>query len=183
MAYGMASCRRDLLEINREFRAQDEGRDHVSRAKIVLADLGATHAFAARLARLLRPGDVVGLSGPLGAGKSEIARAAIRARAGARIEVPSPSFTLVQDYPTPGLTIRHVDLYRIGDPAELVELGLADLGDDEALLVEWPERADGLLPADRLDIRIAQGEAADARELDLIAGPSWSARVDALAHG
>jgi tRNA threonylcarbamoyl adenosine modification protein YjeE len=155
----------------------------VSHATIVLADLRATRAFAARLARLLRPGDVVGLSGPLGAGKSEIARAAIRARAGAEIEVPSPSFTLVQDYPLPGLTIRHVDLYRIGAPAELVELGFADIGDDEALLVEWPERADGLLPADRLDIRIAQGEAADARELELVAGPNWSARLDALAHG
>ena len=183
MACGMASCGRDLLEINREFRAQDKGREVVSRAKIVLADLGATHAFAARLARLLQPGDVVGLSGPLGAGKSEIARAAIRARAGTEIEVPSPSFTLVQDYPLPGLTIRHVDLYRIGAPAELVELGLADIGDDEALLVEWPEQADGLLPADRLDIRIAQGEAADARKLELVAGPNWSTRLDALAHG
>jgi tRNA threonylcarbamoyl adenosine modification protein YjeE len=183
MACGMASCRRDLVEINRQFRARDKGRDLVSRAKIVLADLRATHAFAARLARLLRPGDVVGLSGALGSGKSEIARAAIRARAGAEIEVPSPSFTLVQDYPMPGLTIRHVDLYRIGAPAEVIELGLMDTGDDETLLVEWPERADGLLPEDRLDIRIAQGEAADARELELIAGPSWSTRLDALAHG
>jgi tRNA threonylcarbamoyl adenosine modification protein YjeE len=152
------------------------------RAKIVLADLEAAHAFAARLAHLLRPGDVIGLSGLLGSGKSEIARAAIRARAGAAIEVPSPSFTLVQDYPLPGLTIRHVDLYRIEDAAELGELGIADLGDDEALLIEWPERAAGLLPADRLEIRIDQGESAEARKLELIGGPSWSDRLDALAH-
>jgi tRNA threonylcarbamoyladenosine biosynthesis protein TsaE len=120
------------------------------RAKILLPDLGAAHAFAGRLAGLLRPGDVVGLSGPLGCGKTEIARAAIRARAGAAIEVPSPSFTLVQDYP---------------------------------LLIEWPERAAGLLPEDRLEIRIDQGEAADARELELIAGRSWSARLETLADG
>jgi tRNA threonylcarbamoyl adenosine modification protein YjeE len=154
-----------------------------TRAKIVLADLEAAHAFAARLAHLLRPGDVIGLSGPLGSGKTEIARAAIRARAGAAIEVPSPSFTLVQDYPLRGLTIRHVDLYRIEDPAELGELGIADPSDDEALLIEWPERAAGLLPADRLEIRIDQGEAADARKLELIGGRSWSDRLDALAHG
>lgn len=160
------------------------GRERATpRAKIVLADLKAAHAFAAKLARLLRPGDVIGLSGPLGSGKTEIARAAIRARAGAAIEVPSPSFTLVQDYQLPGLTIRHVDLYRIEDPAELAELGVAELRNDEALLVEWPERATGLLPADRLEIRIDQGEAADARKLELIAGPSWSDRLGALAHG
>jgi tRNA threonylcarbamoyladenosine biosynthesis protein TsaE len=151
------------------------------RARIVLPDLEATQVFAARLARLLRPGDVVGLSGPLGSGKTEIARAAIRARAGAAIEVPSPSFTLVQDYPLPGLTIRHADLYRVENPAELVELGVTDMGDDEALLVEWPERAGGLLPADGLEIRIAQGRSADARVLELIAGRGWSDRLGALA--
>jgi tRNA threonylcarbamoyl adenosine modification protein YjeE len=153
------------------------------RAKILLSDLGAAHAFAGRLAGLLRPGDVVGLSGPLGAGKTEIARAAIRARAGAAIEVPSPSFTLVQDYPLPGLTIRHVDLYRIGDPAELAELGVTDMGEEDALLIEWPERAAGLLPEDRLEIRIDQGEEADARQLELIAGRSWGARLEALVDG
>jgi tRNA threonylcarbamoyl adenosine modification protein YjeE len=140
------------------------------RAEILLPDLAAARAFGARLAGLLRPGDVVALSGPLGSGKSEIARAVIRARAGVEIEVPSPSFTLVQDYPLPGLTIRHVDLYRIEDPGELVELGLADGAGEEALLIEWPERAAGLLPPDRLEISIAQGEAADARVLGVTAG-------------
>ena len=84
---------------------------------------------------------MVALSGPLGIGKTELARALIRARAGAAIEVPSPSFTLVQDYPLAGLVIRHIDLYRIEHPAELVELGLEAPGPDEVWLIEWPERA------------------------------------------
>ena len=84
---------------------------------------------------------MIALCGPLGAGKSELARALIRARAGAAIEVPSPSFTLVQDYPQGDLVLRHIDLYRLGDPAELQELGLEGPESDEVWLVEWPERA------------------------------------------
>ena len=153
------------------------------RRELVLADLAATRAFGARLAALLRAGVVIGLSGPLGAGKTEIARAVIRAGAGAAIEVPSPSFTLVQDYPLPGITIRHVDLYRIDDPAELVELGISELAADDALLIEWPERAGDALPADRLEIRIRQGAGPDARMLELLAGASWADRLERLAHG
>jgi tRNA threonylcarbamoyl adenosine modification protein YjeE len=151
------------------------------RAKIVLADLEAAHAFAARLAHLLRPGDVIGLSGLLGSGKSEIARAAIRARAGAAIEVPSPSFTLVQDYVFPGLIIRHIDLYRINDPAELTELGLNAPEAEEAWLIEWPERAGRLLPDDRLEIVLEQGPTDESRIVRLTAGPSWADRLSRLA--
>ena len=105
-----------------------------------LNDLSATHALAARLARLLRPGDAVLLEGPLGAGKSEFARAVLRAAAGdPTLEVPSPTFTLVQSYDLPAGAAHHFDLYRLDGPA-----GLDELGWDEALegivLVEWPDR-------------------------------------------
>jgi tRNA threonylcarbamoyladenosine biosynthesis protein TsaE len=152
----------------------------MARAQLRLADLQATHALGRRLAEILRGGDVVALQGPLGSGKTELARALIRARSGAAIEVPSPSFTLVQDYALEGLSIRHIDLYRMHDPAELVELDLVAPAADEAWLIEWPERAGSALPADRLDIAIEQGPAADARIARLSAGPSWQARLAGL---
>jgi tRNA threonylcarbamoyladenosine biosynthesis protein TsaE len=93
-------------------------------------------------------------------GKSELARAAIRARLDApELEVPSPTFTLVQSYEAPGLEIWHVDLYRLGAPDEALELGLEEAHGEGALLIEWPERLGGLLPATRLDIRLAPGDA------------------------
>jgi tRNA threonylcarbamoyladenosine biosynthesis protein TsaE len=150
------------------------------RAELQLRDLRATHALGRRLAGVVRGGDVVALSGPLGAGKTELARALIRARAGAAIEVPSPSFTLIQDYPQGGLVIRHIDLYRVEDPAELVELGLEAPASDELWLIEWPERALALLPADRLDLSLAQGPEPDARIARLRAGPGWVDRLAAL---
>jgi tRNA threonylcarbamoyl adenosine modification protein YjeE len=154
----------------------------VARAReLLLPDVAATGALGARLAGLLRPGDVIALRGPLGAGKSELARAMIRARAGAAIEVPSPSFTLVQDYVLPGLTIRHIDLYRIDDPAELSEIGLDAPEGEEAWLIEWPERAGRFLPGDRLDLALEQGPTPDARIARLSAGPAWADRFSQLA--
>ena len=150
------------------------------RVELRLDDPAATRALGARLAGLLRPGDVIALRGPLGAGKSELARGLIRTRAGAEIEVPSPSFTLVQDYVLPGLTIRHIDLYRIGDPAELSEIGLDAPQGDEAWLIEWPERAGKLLPDDRLDIALEQGPSPDSRFARLSSGPSWADRLSRL---
>jgi tRNA threonylcarbamoyl adenosine modification protein YjeE len=151
--------------------------------RLSLPDLAATRAFGGRLAALLRPGDVIALRGALGAGKSELARAVIRARAGAAIEVPSPSYTLVQDYRFGDLAIRHIDLYRIADPAELLELGLDAPAEDEAWLIEWPERAEGVLPPDRLDIALRQADAPDARTVKVTAGPRWHARLQALRDG
>lgn len=94
----------------------------------------------AALARLLRAGDVVALTGPLGAGKTTLARAILQAL-GHRGEVPSPSFAIVQPYDALPLPVTHADLYRLEQPEELDELGLDDAAENGALLVEWPERA------------------------------------------
>jgi tRNA threonylcarbamoyl adenosine modification protein YjeE len=151
-----------------------------ARAELRLADRAATHALGRRLAGVLRGGDVLALRGALGSGKTELARALIRARAGAALEVPSPSFTLVQDYALGGLVIRHIDLYRVQDAAELVELDLAAPGADEVWLIEWPERAESALPEDRLELLLEQGTEPDARIACLRAGPGWTERLPAL---
>jgi tRNA threonylcarbamoyl adenosine modification protein YjeE len=151
-----------------------------ARLTLALPNLAATHELGRRLAALIRPGDVIALRGVLGAGKTELARALIRARAGAAIEVPSPSYTLVQDYRFSDMVIRHIDLYRISDPNELRELGLDAPAADEAWLLEWPERAEAVLPAERLEIELRQGDTPDARSARLSGSASWRARVAQL---
>ena len=106
---------------------------------MTLKDEAATAGLGARIAAALVPGDVVALSGALGAGKTALARAILRSR-GVEGHVPSPTFILVQSYETPGLTVHHFDLYRIEDDSELRELGLEDAHEDGAILIEWPER-------------------------------------------
>ncbi len=108
-----------------------------------------------RIGETLRPPVFIGLQGPLGAGKSVLARAVARG-AGVRHSMPSPSFNLLFRYPAGlGVDVVHVDLYRVRTPDELWELGWADLGaDHELILVEWPERAGDLLPEDRWTIRL-----------------------------
>lgn len=148
-----------------------------------LPNLAATKEFAAGLAKFLRAGDLIALQGPLGVGKSELARALIQARAGSAVEVPSPTFTIIQDYEAVGLTIRHIDLYRIGDPDELFELGLEETpGDDEAWLVEWPERADGRLAGTRLNIVLEDGTGTDTRVAHLTYDQRWTSRMNELLH-
>lgn len=106
-----------------------------------LPDDEATIAFGQELADMLVPGDIVSLEGELGAGKSALARATIRAMAGdPELEVPSPTFALVQPYDTPRGPVLHADLYRLGDAAEADELGLLDNA-NAFVLVEWAERA------------------------------------------
>jgi tRNA threonylcarbamoyl adenosine modification protein YjeE len=118
-----------------------------------LANEEATRRFMTDIASALEPGDLVTLSGDLGAGKTTFARALIRHLAGDEtIEVPSPTFTLVQDYSLPRFPLVHADLYRLSGAAELAELGFDDLPDGTVVLMEWPDRAAGLLPPDRLDI-------------------------------
>ncbi len=146
-----------------------------------------TAALGRALAALARPGDVFLLEGPVGAGKSHLARAFIRARAGdPGAEVPSPTFTLVQTYadaPTGG-EVWHADLYRLADPGELAELGLDEAMDHAICLIEWPDRLD-MAPAEALRIQIAPlPEAPDLRRITLSGNPArWSrmARAGAIA--
>jgi N-acetylmuramate 1-kinase len=121
----------------------------------VLSNEQATAALAAELAPLLRPGDVVALSGTLGAGKTYFARALIRTLAGdPALDVPSPTFTLLQSYELPCGPVVHADFFRVGDPGELREFGWPDIADDAITVVEWPERAGDTLPAERLAIAL-----------------------------
>ena len=120
-----------------------------------LPDLSATEALAARLAGKLRPGDAILLDGPLGAGKTAFARAFLRAATGnAALDVPSPSYTLVQTYETPLGPIHHFDLWRLDGPGAVVELGWDELTQD-IVLVEWPERLGALKPEGALEITLS----------------------------
>ena len=120
---------------------------------VELANEQAMVRFATDVACALEPGDLVTLTGDLGAGKTTFARALIRYLAGDdTIEVPSPTFTLLQTYELPRFDVVHADLYRLSSAAELSELGLDDLPDDSVVLMEWGDRAAGFLPPDRLDI-------------------------------
>lgn len=112
-----------------------------------------TAQFAAELAQKTRPGDVILLRGPLGSGKSVFARSFIRSLTGQPdLEVPSPTFTLVQIYDAPIAPIWHFDLYRLKDAEEVYELGWEDALSGGILLIEWPERLGPLLPPKHLDI-------------------------------
>ena len=122
---------------------------------VALPDEHATTRLAIDIANALEPGDLVTLSGDLGAGKTTFARALIRYLAGeASLEVPSPTFTLVQMYDLPQFPLVHADLFRLSGSAELAELGFDDLPDGAVVLVEWPDRAAGFLPPDRMDIAL-----------------------------
>ena len=122
---------------------------------LFLPDDASTAALGRRIAAILRPGDLVLLSGGLGAGKTALARAIIRELSGDdRLEVPSPSFALVQPYEAGGRSILHADLYRLAAERDIDELGLLD--NPEAItLVEWPERALRLSSRATLAIRLA----------------------------
>lgn len=146
-------------------------------------DLAAMARLAAAVARQARPGDLIALSGPLGAGKTEFARAFLSARARAAglpppPEVPSPTFTLAQVYEIGGEDIWHFDLYRIEDPDECRELGFDDALAHGIVLVEWPDRLGPLLPATRLDVDLAIA-GADARTATLRGHGDWAGRVPA----
>ena len=122
---------------------------------VTLADEQDTHRLMMDIAGLIEPGDLITLSGDLGAGKTTFARALIRHLAGDdTIEVPSPTFTLMQAYTLPRFALVHADLYRLSGPAELAELGFDDLSEGAVTLLEWPDRAAGFLPPDRLDIAL-----------------------------
>jgi tRNA threonylcarbamoyladenosine biosynthesis protein TsaE len=133
-------------------------------------------ALGGRLAALVRAGDVIALSGPLGAGKTSIARGLLAAL-GLEGEAPSPSFAIVQPYAPPEvrLPVLHVDLYRIDDPDEAEELGLDDARSDSLLLVEWPERLGADAWADALWLTL-EVTAEGARELTARVPAAWKDR-------
>jgi tRNA threonylcarbamoyladenosine biosynthesis protein TsaE len=148
---------------------------------IELPDEAATAALAARVARLARRGDIIALKGELGAGKTSFARAFIRARTGRDEEVPSPTFTLVQTYELPALTIWHFDGFRLRDAEEGWELGIEDAFRDGVSLIEWPERFGPLIPKRRLQITLEPGPTPEARRAVIDAGPDWRERLAARA--
>lgn len=140
-----------------------------------LADETATAALGARIGAAARAGDVVALSGDLGAGKTTLARGLIRSLAGPATEAPSPTFTLVQAYAAPAFAIWHFDLYRLNDPREARELGLEE-AEDGLAVIEWPERLGRYLPLARLEVRLSfAGQGRIARLVDFA---DWSARID-----
>jgi len=140
---------------------------------MILADEQATEALGAALAGLLRPGDVIALSGPLGVGKTALARGLLAAL-GHGGEVPSPSFAIVQPYDELVPPIWHVDLFRIDDFGELDELGL-DAAADGVLLVEWPEKAEPSPWPQALGLTLEFAEGG-ARRLTVKVPPSWQSR-------
>ncbi|MFQ5954588.1 MAG: tRNA (adenosine(37)-N6)-threonylcarbamoyltransferase complex ATPase subunit type 1 TsaE [Kiloniellales bacterium] len=144
---------------------------------LILGDLEATRALAGRIAALARRGDVIGLTGPLGAGKTVFVRDFIRARAAmlqapAPGEVPSPTFTLVQVYELPQAAVWHIDLYRLETPDEAWELGIEEAFGEGIALIEWPERLGPLLPAGRLEV-----------DLRFVKGPPQARRARLSGHG
>ena len=142
-----------------------------------LPDLAATERLAAALAGLVRPGDALLLAGDLGAGKTAFARAFLRALMGdPGLEVPSPTFTLVQTYDGPSGPVHHYDLWRLAGPAALTELGW-DEATDEIVVVEWPDRLGALAPAYALRLTFhVTGE--DSRDVTL---DGWPDRLGGLA--
>lgn len=161
-----------------------QATDRQAKWRLDLPDEAATLALAADVARWIRPGDLVTLAGDLGAGKTTFARALIRALMhDSDLEVPSPTFTLMQIYEGSGYPIVHADLYRIARPEELAELGWEEAADGALVIVEWPEHAGLFLAGDRLDVAISidAGRGSDYRAATLTGIGAMAPRL-ALAH-
>lgn len=141
---------------------------------MIMDDSAATHAAGQKLAALLRPGDVVTLSGPLSAGKTTLVRGLLEAL-GHHGEVPSPSFAIVQPYEDLEFPVWHVDLYRIANPSDLEELGLDEIRADGVLLVEWPEHAGHGAWPDALALSLEPREDG-SRSLTAVVPTAWEGR-------
>ena len=155
-----------------------------SNFSVLLEDQRATSRLVIDIANALEPGDFVTLSGDLGAGKTTFTRALIRYLAeDQQLEVPSPTFTLLQTYDLPPFPLVHIDLFRLSNPGELTELGLDDLPDNTVTMLEWPDRAAGLLPRDRLEIAftLAPHLGAQARQAQVTGHGNFAARADRIA--
>jgi len=151
---------------------------------LTVPNKAALAAFMADIAAALEPGDLVTLSGDLGAGKTTFARALIRYLAGDQtVDVPSPTFTFVQTYELPRFPLVHADLYRVTGASELAELGFDDLPEGAVVLLEWPDRAAGLLPPDRLDITftLAPQLGAEGRNVRYTGYGAFAPRAERIA--
>jgi tRNA threonylcarbamoyladenosine biosynthesis protein TsaE len=152
----------------------------------MLADAAATERLARAIAPHLAAGDMLGLTGGLGAGKSSFARALIGARLaalGLAEEIPSPSYTLVQVYDLDGVELWHADLYRLGAAGEIAELGLEQAFATAITVVEWADRLGPAAPARRLELALDfVPEADEARRARLAAHGSWPWLPAALAE-
>lgn len=148
-----------------------------------LDSVDETAALGRRISPILKPGDVLLLEGPLGAGKSLFARSVIQARLGHPEDVPSPTFTLVQTYDTADLEIWHCDLYRLSGPDAAQELGLEDAFETAACLVEWPSRLGDMRPADAITLKLELAEKESARNIAFFGPPSdFRSRLEAVLN-
>lgn len=139
--------------------------------------------LAAQLAAKLAPGDVILLTGDVGAGKTHLARSLIQSVLEQPEDVPSPTFTLVQTYDTQIGEIWHADLYRLTSVFEVEELGLIDAFDTSVCLVEWPDRLGPLAPANALNISLAPGETESARQITMQwQDDDWANKVRAFTE-
>lgn len=152
---------------------------------ILSVDLPAesdTIRLGERLAALVRPGDVIALEGGLGTGKSTLARALIRALTDPEEEVPSPTFTLVQQYESEAGLVWHFDLYRLERPDDALELDIEEAFIDGISLIEWPDRLGPHLPRRRLDVLLSESEDGVGRHAILTAHGSWADRLGDFLH-
>lgn len=143
-----------------------------SAAEMTLPDINAVSRLGAAIAHRLRSGDAVALAGDLGAGKTTLAREILRAL-GHEGEVPSPTFTLIQDYDLPGIQVAHFDLYRLKSADELIEIGLDDALAHGAALIEWPEIAEDHLPHDTLSVALST----EPRRAVFQGGGHWAGEI------
>lgn len=143
---------------------------------IDLPDAGATEELGRRIAQMLRPGDVIALSGDLGAGKTTLARGVLKAL-GLRGEAPSPTFAIVQPYEPPDvrLPVWHIDLYRLEGADDVLELGLDEGREHAVLLIEWPDRLGDRLWSDALHLHFGNGGGA-GRRLTAEVPAAWEKR-------
>jgi tRNA threonylcarbamoyladenosine biosynthesis protein TsaE len=142
---------------------------------LTIYDPAATERLGHFIAADLTAGDVVALEGPLGAGKSVLARAIIQHACPQEHDIPSPTFTLVQTYePTEGPSVMHFDLYRLDSPDDALELGIEDAFVDSICLFEWAQRLGPYLPRTALNVSIAPDPAkTDGRIISLAGGARW----------
>lgn len=148
------------------------------RLSISLPDADATAEHAALLGAALQPGDVILLSGVVGAGKTHFARALIQSQLSTPEDVPSPTFTLVQTYETKQAEIWHADLYRLTDTQEIEELGLTEAFETAICLIEWPDRLGALAPLYALSLNLVDGQHPDARLLTAEwSDPKWDKKL------